>query len=355
MAVEGLKARLPELGRLRAGDVEETEGKSRPKKLSTWRITTPTEDIARKAAILYGGEVEPWGEGQWEVLTETDVLQVLIPEQDIVGGQFMEEWAAGGLIHRCDGTIDLATDMACLRDGNGCKCKITTHLLVVLPELPGLGVFRLTSGSWNAAAELPKAVEMLQMIEARGALPHAELVLEQRVKRTEGATHRFAVPVLRLPYTLAQAGISAHGVDPLTGEIVAPALAAGIENVSPEALNPGEQTTAAAIKGEGPAAVVGTSNQFSDEGRRGDGAGDITPAQPSPEIVRATPETPEGVPQDADGAPGRGATKPVCSANGAFHKLDAERTATARTGWIVCACGAAKSLSETLAEWAVSA
>lgn len=266
MPVDGLKARLPELGRLRAGDVEEREGKALPRKLATWKVTSPDHNLIEKAALLYGGEVEPFGDGQHQVLTETDVLQVLIPEQDIIGGQFMEEWAAGGLIHRCDGTTDLATDMACLRDGNGCKCKITTHLLVVLPELPGLGVFRLTSGSWNAAAELPKAVEMLQMIEARGALPHAELVLEQRVKRAEGATHRFAVPVLRLPYTLSQAGISAGGVDPLTGEIiVSPVLAAGEQPAVDVALGEGT-TTAGGTSGEGttptnPGAGPATSNE----------------------------------------------------------------------------------------------
>jgi hypothetical protein len=233
MTVAGLRPRHREIGRLRLGTAEPIKGKKGSKitRLDTWRLTSSHLDILNTAAKLWGGKVAEWkGQGSYELITETDSLQVLIPEQDMEAGQYLEEWSGGGIIRRCDGTTELIGDQPCLRDADKpCDCKISSHLLVVLPELPDMGVFRLTTRGWNAAAELPEAVRMVRMLAQTGfQLPHAELGIEHRTKKVGGETHSFVVPVLRLPYTLAEAGLGAapvrpalpEGVDPETGEIV---------------------------------------------------------------------------------------------------------------------------------------
>lgn len=228
MPVAGLRPRHREIGRLRLGVAEPIKGKkgSKIRALDTWRITTSHLEVIGVAARLWGGVVTE-GEGGYDLVTEVDTLQVFVPEQDITAGQWLEEWSAAGILHRCDGVTDLISDSVCLRDAEEpCKCQITSHLLVVLPELPDLGVFRCTTRGWNAAAELPEAVRMVQMIGATGALPHAELGIEHRTKRVGGETHSFVVPILRLPYTLSEVhgfgdrpSLPPAGVDPETGEI----------------------------------------------------------------------------------------------------------------------------------------
>src|SRR3990172_7696614 len=47
--------------------------------------------------------------------------------------------------------------------GDERACKITTLLNVMLPRIPGLGVWRLESHGWNAATVLPGTLEVLMM------------------------------------------------------------------------------------------------------------------------------------------------------------------------------------------------
>jgi len=213
-----LQRRYRTLGRVRLGDKRTTEeGKVVPVKLATWRLTSPSSELLERAAAIWGGKVAVWkdapSEGeQFELLTKTAELEAYVPPQDLDRSQYLELWSAGGVQRRCDGVTELISGRECMCSPDERKCQITTHLLVILPQIPDLGVWRLTTHGWNAAGELPATVELLRQVHAEGAIPAAVLGIEQRTKKTEGKTHHFAVPVLRLPYTLAEAEKAGHHV-----------------------------------------------------------------------------------------------------------------------------------------------
>jgi hypothetical protein len=259
VTVVDLTPRLREEGRLRMGDSEPIKGKKgrRPVKLTEWRLTSPNRDAIETAAKLWGGEAHEWADApgeqqQWEVHTDASELNVLVPfPQDLEQRQLYELYTAGGRTRACNGREEFLSGGPCLCEADKRECKLTTHLLVVLPELPGIGVWRLTTSGYNAAVELAGAMRILRSIHARSHFATAALVLEQRSQRIPGQAERqFVVPVLRLPYSLAEAGLVSGparpalpaGVDPETGEIVSPAV--GYETGSgsaPRSVNPSEQ------------------------------------------------------------------------------------------------------------------
>lgn len=206
MPILDVQRRMRELGRIRTGQqVPSSNGRRRPAKLAHFRLTSPSRDLMEAAATVYGGEARPW-EGQWEVLTEADAIDVIIPPGQTIS-QWYELWSGGGCQRRCDGRINVLTDTPCACPADpaerrelataGQACKPTTRLNVILPDIPDLGVWRLESHGYYAATELSGTVDVLS--SASRLLP-ARLRLEQReVKRPGKAAAQFAVPVLELP------------------------------------------------------------------------------------------------------------------------------------------------------------
>lgn len=256
MPAEGLLPRLRELGRLRAGEVREitTKGKKTttvPAKLEHWRMTSPFRNLIEAAAKLYGGEVEEWAgapteHAQWQVTTETADLEVLVPPQDV--DVMYELWSGGGRSRLCDGHVEQISDEPCMCDPAQRSCKPRTQLVVLLPSLPDLGHWRLVTQSVFAAMEIPATMQLLRQVHERAIFAHATLSLEQRTTKTDGTKH-FAVPVLRLDYSLAEAGLLPTKAANLeTGEIVSPALPVGEQpgsEVADQATRKGEGGTAA--------------------------------------------------------------------------------------------------------------
>jgi hypothetical protein len=201
--IQGVAPRLLEIGRIRMG---EKGSKGEPKRLEHWRLTSAHLDSLHAAAKLWGGVVGDW-EGGYELLTETDTLEVLVPPNAFTS--YMEAWTAGGIQRRCDGLTELITGDECLCNADGDQvCEPSTNLRVLLPQLPGIGSWRLSTKGWTAAAELQGTIELLQRTAHRSEWPAAELFLDQRSKVVAGQTRRFIVPVLRLPYSLAELGAS---------------------------------------------------------------------------------------------------------------------------------------------------
>lgn len=204
MPIIDLQRRLAEIGRIRIGQqVPTNNGKSRPEKLDTFRLTSADKVRIDHAAGIYGGTPQQWqapAGQQWEVVTQASALDVIVPPSDMAFSQHYELWSAGGCQRRCDGMTEAITQGPCLCDPEQRACDIHTRLSVMLRDLPGLGVWRIDTSGYYAAVELQGAVQVIQVAAGQGRMLPARLRLEQRmVKRTvdgKSQTRRFAVPVL---------------------------------------------------------------------------------------------------------------------------------------------------------------
>lgn len=213
MSILTLQRRLRELGRIRTGvRVASGNGRSRPAKLETFRLTSASRELLDAAAEIYGGEVRAWPEGDgWELITAVDALDIVIPPGESMT-QYYELWSGGGCQRRCDGVTELLTMEPCLCPSDqderrtlaadGRACKPTTRLNVILPLVPDMGVWRLESHGYYAAVELAGTAEFLARATAEGRLIPARLRLDQReAKRPNQPVMRYAVPVIELPQT----------------------------------------------------------------------------------------------------------------------------------------------------------
>lgn len=223
-----LQRRLTEVGRIRIGELVPTaSGKTRPSKLAVFRVTSADRGLLDQIAHLYGGTVEAWtpqggGASQFEVKTDASAIPVIVPPQSVT--QFLEHWSGGGCQRRCDGESNLLTGDACICAANDeMICKPTTRLSVMLRDVESIGVFRLESHGWNAAAELPG---MADLLERAGGYVKARLYLKPVRQVSGGKTKDFYVPALAIDgvtpaQLLAHDGDLGVVVNRMTGEITA--------------------------------------------------------------------------------------------------------------------------------------
>jgi hypothetical protein len=211
-----VRPRLPEVGRIRCGEKETkttTKGGKQvevtfPKKLGTFRFTSRERSLIERVAELYGGTVKPWAsdEGpQWQVTSEANSIQVIVPTADLAFSQYFELWDGGGCQRRCDGHYEMLGDRQCVCNpadraaGKEGSCKPTTRLGVFLPGIKGLGVWRLESHGKNAGGEIKGSV---MLIAAYGAgLTRATLttaIRPGRQRKPDGTYTpvRYVVPTL---------------------------------------------------------------------------------------------------------------------------------------------------------------
>jgi hypothetical protein len=202
-----LQRRLREIGRIRMGEkVPTSTGKMRPAKIDIFRFTSRDQQVIEAAAQLWGGTAEPWtdgpGESQWQVRSKANQIPVIVPPGDVSFNTSYEQWTAGGCQVRCDGRWDHVGDIACHCDPENRACKITSRLSLIIPDLPGIGVWRLESHGYYAAVELGGIVDLCATQAAQGNMLPARLRLEHReVKRIvdgKAQTFKFVVPVLDL-------------------------------------------------------------------------------------------------------------------------------------------------------------
>lgn len=234
--------RVAELGRIRLGEKGE---RGQPVKLKTFRLTSPSKPTLDAAALLYGGKVTPWAgapdEGQWQLTTAVAELDVLVPRNIRNISQAMELWKGGTCVRRCDLTTVRTPDgdVPCIctakgLDGADRECDVITRVSVILPRVPGMGVWRLDTGGWFAATTLPATMQLLGSMST-GAFVPAVLRAEQRSKKErlpdgKVQTHRWVQPALDAPGTTIEQLVAASGVAaPL------PALAEGERPAPPTA------------------------------------------------------------------------------------------------------------------------
>jgi hypothetical protein len=194
MTIIGLQRRLVEVGRIRMGEKNE---RGLPTRLETWKLTSRDELRLRAAAKVFGGEVVEWKDhpGQYALVTEVDSLPILLmPGQAL--SQHYELWSGGGCKRRCDGVQESISDGPCLCDPDSRECKPHTRLNVLLPDVAGVGAWRLDTQGYYAATELTGTVDLLEIATMRGVLLPARLRIDQRAVLREGQTKRFPVPTL---------------------------------------------------------------------------------------------------------------------------------------------------------------
>lgn len=203
MPILNLQRSFAEVGRIRIGEQVATEkGGTRPGKLDAFRLTSADKSRIEAAAQLYGGTPQEWqapAGKQWEVKTEAESIPVMVPPvADMTFTQWYELWSAAGCQRRCDTVTESISDKPCLCDEDARECKPHSRLSILLPELPGLGVWRLDTQGWYAARELGYSVDnIIALYARRGDLLPATLRLDQRmIKRPGKQTVRFVVPVL---------------------------------------------------------------------------------------------------------------------------------------------------------------
>ena len=208
MPIITTQRRMAEHGRIRLGQKVATQRGTRPDKLDRFRFTSPNQGLIEQIAARYGGEARPWdnaGKAEFEVVSDARSIPVIV----VKGGfsQWHELWTKGGLQHRCDGEKDPAGTYCNPEDPQHQAAleKPTTRLSVMLSEIESLGVWRMESHGWNAAAELPSMAELAMVV---GDLVPATLSLAERssiIETQKGPqTSRFVVPVLDLHVTKAR-------------------------------------------------------------------------------------------------------------------------------------------------------
>lgn len=218
MPIITVQRRMAEQGRIRLGQkVTTSNGRTRPAKLDRFRFTSPNKGLIDQVAGLYGGDVKPWdndGKNEFEVLTDATAIPVIV----VKGGfsQWHETWSRAGCLHRCDGEKDVTGTYCDPEDPNHQAAleKPTTRLSVMLAEVESLGVWRMESHGWNAAAELPSMAELAIHV---GDLVPATLHLVERsaviTNNGKPQTSRFVVPVLDLHVSKARLVEIAGGVN----------------------------------------------------------------------------------------------------------------------------------------------
>lgn len=208
-----IQKRMMQLGRVRLG---EKTASGAPKKLDTFRFTSASRSLLEAVAEIHGGQVTVWesapDEGYFQVTTEATSLDIILPPvfSDVDGSptlpysQWFERWNAGGCERRCDGVTESITAKPCMcdpakrKEGAASECKATTRVSFMLPDLPGLGVWRLDTHGWNAAVELPLTLEVLSSAAREHKFIPAVLSIQKRTKKEGGQTRRFVVPVIEL-------------------------------------------------------------------------------------------------------------------------------------------------------------
>jgi hypothetical protein len=196
-----LQTRFTEAGRIRLG---ERRG-NRPSKIDKLRFTSPSLELIQQIGTLYGGEVTSWESPRGpesQVYIERDEIDIIIPPSDEALTTSYELWSASGMQKYCDGSV-------MKRPGSDdeypceCKslaeqtCKIKARMIVWLPRIQTLGVWRLETGSWYAAGELTRMVDLLlDASEQLRKAVSAKLRLDKRVVKREGKTFNFNVPII---------------------------------------------------------------------------------------------------------------------------------------------------------------
>lgn len=213
---------LAEQGRIRLGVTMTSGGKTRPVASKTFVLTSHSREHIDKAAELWGGKVEEWqpqgnGAAQWRVITESSQIEAILPPGDPLS-QAYEMWNRGGCVRRCDGVTESFSGSPCIcfaqhgddwhEERQGTVCDSKSRLKVLLADMPGLGSWRLETGSFYATDEIAGMVDVIRGAVGDAVMVPVRLRIEPRTRVAGGKTKQFVVPVLELRGVTAGALVS---------------------------------------------------------------------------------------------------------------------------------------------------
>ena len=225
---------LAEQGRLRLGyTAEANNGRTRPVRSETWILTSHSREHIDTAAQLWGGVVEQWqpmgnGAPQWRVITKANTIDAILPPGDPLS-QAYEQWNRGGCVRRCDGVTEQLSGSPCIclqqhgedwyEQPQGKVCDSKSRLKVLLPDMPGLGSWRMETGSYYATDEIAGMVDVLKGAAGDQVMIPVRLRIEPRTRVAGGQTKHFVVPVLELRGVTSGALLAGQygGLKALTG------------------------------------------------------------------------------------------------------------------------------------------
>lgn len=208
---------LAEQGRLRLGYTKPATKRdgtptTRPVASHTWIVTSDNRDHVARAAEMWGGEVEHWqpmgnGAKQWRVITETNAVPAILPPGDPLSESY-EMWSAGGCQRRCNGATEEFSGSPCMcLAQHGEKwyelsarqvCQSKSRLKVLLPDMEGLGAWRMETGSYYGAITIAGMVDIIRGVVGEQMLVPVWLRIKPETRVARGETKQFVIPVLEL-------------------------------------------------------------------------------------------------------------------------------------------------------------
>lgn len=218
---------LAEQGRLRLGYTVEAKNKKgetiqRPVRSETWIVTSHSREHVERAAELWDGDVHEWqplgnGAKQWRVITQAKAIPAILPPGDPLT-QSYEMWSRGGCQRRCSGATEELSGSPCICLAQFGEtwfersprevCSTHSRLKVLLPDMPGLGSWRMETGSYYATDEIAGMVDTIRGAVGDAVLVPVVLRIEPRTRVANGETKQFVVPVLDLRDVTAGALLS---------------------------------------------------------------------------------------------------------------------------------------------------
>jgi len=177
-----------------------------------WIFSSHSQELVKAAAVLWGGAPEKWqplgnGAEQWRVITKTTTIDAILPPGDPLT-QAYEMWSRGGAVRRCDSATEQFSGSPCLciaqfgeqwyEQPKGKVCDTKSRLKVLIPDLPGLGSYRLETGSFYAADEIAGMVDFIRSAVGDQTLIPVRLRIEARTRVAGNETKQFVVPVVEL-------------------------------------------------------------------------------------------------------------------------------------------------------------
>ena len=225
---------VPRLGKLRLGIKVERNGKTYPQKVDYF--VCPPEVQAKYgekpkalAVLLPTDNIEDWCPAYYKAYTRTrglvckgDGEHCVYRVTDSTTGAFPTEKTLPGNIVRQDALAGLSCQGRECPEYKAKKCTEIANVQVILPEVPGLGVYQIDTTSINTMRHLINEAETMLRTFGRIAMIPMTLTLEpeEGIAGETGKKERWYCLHLRTTVTLAQ--LAAEGRKSVRQFLIAP-------------------------------------------------------------------------------------------------------------------------------------